>query len=169
MAQKLRGEPDSEQYFDWRTKAVREFRANPRYPRTPASQPASQPTTNATTQPTTQAAATQPAPRELTKDLEAKIIDQLIQPELERQVEVIAAAVADRLRADYEARQRKADAAPDFGTLAHLDRVEGRRPAEARRHARRLGDQRAEDGEGARRAQGHRPEHGRRDAVRRSS
>ena len=121
VAKKLRGEPDSEQYFEWRTKAVREFRANPA--RYPASQPASQPTTNTTTQPTTQAAATQPAPRELTKELEAKIIDQLIQPELERQVERIAASVADRLRVDYEARQRKADAVPDFGTLAYLDRV----------------------------------------------
>jgi hypothetical protein len=103
--------------FDWRVEAMLQYRANPS--RFPVTQPAE---TQPGTQPST-AAASRPTTRPF-EEVQGQIIDDLIKPEVDRKLDELVASVADRMRADFEARQRKSAGAPeDFGTLAYLQRI----------------------------------------------
>ena len=119
--------------FDWKVEAMLHYRANQSdFPVTqPAdTQPAeTQPTETqpADTQPAETRPSTAPATRPTTRpfeEVQGQIIDELIRPEVDRKLEEVVAAVADRIRADFEARRNKSAGAPDdFGTLAYLQRV----------------------------------------------
>ena len=147
-----RGVKHDETYFEWAMKAELHYRANP--DRYPASEPATRPTTAtqpgsavddavaavigagggdspaeapaaaATTNPTTTGPSTGPTTRGITPEQEAEIIEELIKPQVDRRIDEIAAAVAERMKADFEAAQRNSAGAPeDFGSAAYLQRV----------------------------------------------
>ena len=105
--------------IDWETQAVLHYRQNlSKYPATqpdPASQPA-----------TTQSATTKSAgpTTKPFQEVKEQVIEEVMRPEVERKVEEVAAALHERLNADFDARQRKTAGAPeDFGTRQYYDRV----------------------------------------------
>lgn len=130
--------------FDWKVEAMLHYRRNPsKYPVTQEAETQPSETQPSETQPSetqpseTQPADTQPpssqpstapaATRPTTRpfeEVQEQIVEEMARPEVDRKADEIAAMVADRMRADFEARQRKsAGASEDFGSLAHLQRI----------------------------------------------
>lgn len=104
--------------FDWRVEALLHYRANPGdYP---VTQPAdTQPSTGPATAPAQSGPTTRPF-----EEVETEIVNELIRPEVDRRAAEIASEIAERMKSDFQAVQKKsAAAAAEFATSAYLQRV----------------------------------------------
>src|SRR4051812_9329235 len=106
--------------FQWKTAAVQVYRAN--LSRYATSQPATQPGAPAASRPTT-GPTIRPFTALTPAELDA-LIREVMKQTVDHRVEEIAAAVADRMNADFDAYQKKAPSAPaDIQKNEYLYRV----------------------------------------------